>query len=676
MKKRIITIVCIVCIVLGLAACSSPKAVVGERQEYSVEQERWNSAFREAWVKENCTTEYDGIEIDGVVDEAVWDNLGWMSFSQYGKTISFTLTYNENGIFWAMKSKDTGVIYNFANNIEGNTSFELLLCNEGLQSSGAQPGMLEVRQDTSNYSMSRIGRYTAGSWSYVQSQEYVFHRWSLIGENAKLNENNMEGLMMEGYIHWSALGIDVEKDGLPATLKAYMEYNYQDSLDKSQRVAYIRPHGYYYQSKSWYHFDAEGYTNSDSRMDESQTRPLLGDGHFVNNLGDGILPKTNAWDLSRAKDGVYSLKSAFDAQYLFFNDVCAENYIVSATVKYNSQYWGSSYAKLGVIAGMTEQGNGYTPYSAMVWGVGSKNAGKVAAFNCYKRFATSGVSEIEIGTNGEDVNANESAWTQLPAAFGNLDTNGEVKLTVIKQGASIIYYVNDVLWTITSNVELAGKTVPGLYAYNCEGEFTNVSCITDQAAIDQAMKDAKLYKVTTGVSGNGSVIGRVYDSTGKLMNSFTNEAYVLEEHTVEFELQAVTSTLRASVLEKLTMNGNDITAQGHNGGYTISGITGNVHLEAGFASASASRKVSVNLGDKTEGKLEIYVLNESLTDHTYLYVVDLNASAGNLVLPTGFLKVVLNGDEDTAKYIKVTENKLYLVNQGGELMDFLSEITF
>ena len=62
---------------IGAAACSGGKdnkdddAKTGRRVAYEQKQELYDKNYREEWVKANANPVYDGITVDGKVDEAV-----------------------------------------------------------------------------------------------------------------------------------------------------------------------------------------------------------------------------------------------------------------------------------------------------------------------------------------------------------------------------------------------------------------------------------------------------------------------------------------------------------------------------------------------------------------------------------------------------------------------------
>lgn len=659
---------------IGAAACSGGKddkgdgAKTGRRVAYEQEQELYDKNYREEWVKANANPVYEGITVDGKVDEAVWNGLGWQTWGQYRKTINFTLTYNENGIFWAMKSKDSGVFWNFTNSPEGNTSFELLVSTADDDSTSPQNYSLQIRQDTSDYCMSLHGRSPDWQDGWDKIQRLVYHKWSLIGEGAELNESNMEGLMMEGFIDWSAIGYDVSAKGLPEKIKIFPQYNYQDSKDKSSRVDYIRPQAFYNRARSWYYFDEKGYINGDNRIAEEYPDAILGDGTFTRDDYSNVLAKTAAWDFSEAASGKYSLKKAYDTQWIFFKNVSAQNYVIKTKIKYDGQRWGASTARLGIISGMYENGASYSPFNALVWGVGSNTSSKVSYINFNSKFMTNTWSG-QLGPNGGQID--KDSWTSLGEDYGNLSTSSEVELAVVKRDNVLVYFVNGRYWTSVTNDSLKGATVPGLYAYNCEGTFSDVSCSTSDADIDDMLEKSGLYTINLTKTQNyvdGEIYGKVYDIGGTEVSSFTTSTLVPRGYTVKVSVKAVQSSIFVSALEKLTADGADVTDRITDGVYEFT-VTGMTNVNATFRNVEKAnvRKLTAET-TKTDAKLVIYAYGEDgFENYKFTYEATTSRTTGNAVLNLGlgYYKIVLSGDEQGAKYVSITADGIYETDRNG-----------
>ena len=658
---------------IGAAACSDKGnkddgAKTGRRVAYEQEQELYDKNYREEWVKANANPVYDGITIDGKVDEAVWNNLGWQTWGQYRKTVSFTLTYNENGIFWAMKSKDNGVFWNFTNSPEGNTSFELLFTTEDEDTTSPTWNMLQIRQDASDYCMSLRGRTPDWQDGWDKSQQLVYHKWSLIGDGAELNESNMEGLMMEGFIDWSAIDYDVQTKGLPERIKIFTQYNYQDSKDKSSRVDYIRPQAFYNRARSWYYFDEKGYINGDNRIAEEYPDAVLGDGTFTRDDYTNVLAKTAAWDFSEAASGKYSLKEAYDTQWIFFKNVSAQNYVIKTKIKYDGQKWGSKSARLGIISGMYENGASYAPFNALVWGVGSNTSSKVSYINFNSKFTTNTWSG-QLGPNGGQIDSD--SWTSLGEDYGNLSTSSEVELAVVKRDNVLVYFVNGRYWTSVTNDSLKGATVPGLYAYNCEGTFSDVSCSTNEADIDDMLEKSGLYTVNLTKTQNyvdGEIYGTVYDMSGAEVSNFTTSTLVPRGYTVKVSAKAVQSSIFVSTLESLTADGTDVTDKIVNGVYefTVSGTT-DVNVTFKNVEKANVKKLTAET-NVNDAKLVIYAYGEDgFENYMFTYEATTSRTTGNAVLNLGlgYYKIVLSGDEQSAKYVSITADGIYETDRNG-----------
>lgn len=566
---------------LTVVACggsSSAGTVTGTRQEYTGTDVKYDTNWQKAYCdRVGYTTTGEGVTVDGVLDDVKWNEVYGLTYSAYTATVTMKTFFGQDGMYVAYEIKDNNVWQNDLRSLEHNTSAEVLIAPYDANDQVAKFGTLQLRLGMSPYITILEGNGgTTGAYSWSNREKPVYGGYKVHGE---VNTGRAEGLDLELFVGWDSLGYERDSEtgefNVPTKVKMYSQYNYAtNDVASSQRLDYIRPYAFYSQPRTWYYFDAKGYINNDERIeaeakiktDNESTTVVMGDSYTG-------LPKTWAWDLSDAGNGVYKTTNTCETQRLFVKDGYAKNYVFSATVNRIGQSLDKAgRAHIGLIA-MNEK-SGIVPTSALVAGGGDASNGKITNYKVSSVKYTQGTYHTMIGDSGSFIDSENKDWVS-PAELGNLSTFGDksVKLTMVKYGANFAYFVNDVFWKSVTNVELADEACPGFVAHNVDAKFTNVSYSTDEGEIAAALANANLYVASITQSHGGTVTATVYNGNTKI-GTFTDTMLVKRGYSIIYEIKTSSSGFATYTLDKFTINGEEVTVS--NNKYTISNVTGTV----------------------------------------------------------------------------------------------------
>lgn len=442
---------------------------------------------------QNFVDEMDAdMKIDGKLDEARWKESGkkWLTHAEKNVNMRYTTSFTAKGLYIAAEAKDPLMQWNETRDFANNSSFYFYIVSENA---------------TEYHAFDCMGFYVDELHSACRQNTRFAAKAS-----RTVDENGVPTLTAEFFSSWEALNYSVdEATGIPESAKFIPEYRFVEAVD-SKENAYLKPalaeHGSNKVNNA-YKFSKDGYINVDAEGAE------LGN-------GDNGFAKSDGWDLSAVKgdeSGVKKITSnVYGDQAIFFKGINSSRYSYTVDIEYKQSY-GTAFPAAGVLD--------------------MKDA---SDFNIM-RF------------HGNDITGNSNNYRYFRLDFhngrsdnqqGNLSvTPGTRKITVrvIKDDSRYYYIFGNYEYSIELSW-LGGKTIPGLYTFDAEVEFSNWH-VTDYegAEKDAAFKELcaqymHTVKVDTSISGGTVAVDKLAvkkDAEEKVSVSVTpTRGYVLTDLTI------------------------------------------------------------------------------------------------------------------------------------------------
>ena len=448
---------------------------------------------------QNFVDEMDAdMKIDGKLDEARWNENGkkWLTHTEKNVNMRYTTVFTAKGLYIAAEAADPSMQWNETRNFANNSSFYFYV----------------ISQNATEYHAFDCMGFYVDEFNSACRQNTRFAAKA----SRTVNGSGVPVLTAEFFSSWKALGYDVdETSGIPESAKFIPQYRYVEQAG-SKENAYLKPALAEVGSNkvnNAYRFSKDGYINVDVEGAE------LGN-------GDNGFAKSDGWDLSAVKgdaNGVKKITSnVYGDQAIFFKGINSSRYSYTVDIEYKQTYGNTSFPAAGVLD--------------------MKDAND---FNIV-RF------------HGKDITSNSNNYRYFRLDFhngrsdnqqGNLAvTPGTRKITVrVIKDNSRYYYI---FGGYEYGVELAwldGKTIPGLYTFDAEVEFSNWQ-VTDYEgeAKDEAFEELcaqymSAVKVDNTISGGTVSVDKlaVKKGSGEQVNLTVTptRGYVLTDLTVNGESQ-------------------------------------------------------------------------------------------------------------------------------------------
>lgn len=439
MKKVILILTSI--IIFILASCSNQGG-------YSFE----NPSFPDD-INFRSSDMVEGITLDGMLDEAFYDDLEALEFSAGNdstQNMSIKAYFSQTGLLIGVERKDSAIYYDSERVVYHNDSIELYI-NPTPHRASINQDFVQLRVTATNEVESWIGVQSPDGypWSffYVQFDSAVSINGALIDTYEKdVAENRQsEGYTVEVFVPWETLGLDEVPqtiDILPAFVNAY-GFGSSDFMWHSYHSA---------------HDDPSSYVTFNHQSPGNIEGNVFGDSTYLNVYG------TSGFDLS--DDDRITQTGGYD-QFTFFKDVYQTKYGVSVTIEDLDILNNDPFPKVGLIAGQEEN-------KILVF--------LLDPFPTFDNFYGLLVPRIKTDNTWDDWQWN--AGISLPNGFNYDDEN---RITLLRDETYVYVFVNDI-FIVKREHGFSGPTQPGLFTMNMAATYTDASVLTNaevDALIDQ-----------------------------------------------------------------------------------------------------------------------------------------------------------------------------------------------
>ena len=413
------------------------------------------------------------MNIDGVLSEENWEGLHWVENHDTASDVyfKFTMFFSERGLYFAAVSEDWHVYYSSAYAGTKNSGFNVFIAREDDYSLRDR---FYVTFDCGNTPYTH-GMYAYASHVTVQGGEY--------------NSGESTGMVLETFVPWSEFGYE----SAPETMRAVCSYVFVNGIGSSATTRNIWP-GYSNGSNygKYYEFDASGYTSEDV------AGAVLGDSKTG-------FAKSSDWDLSLANENIYkSNKTGQSAVgwgqgYIFFSDICSENYLISATFYPNLYESGSC-------------------------GVQATNP-RVGLLVGYNKFCFSGLlinmnaSYIKNGTLQISSAFSQNGSTDDMVIYRGTVSNfeGGITLSCVKSGTTFFYFLGEgdaaELIYMEEIPLLGGESEPGIQTQSCNATIKDASAVAyenESSELTEFLNSADIYLVSVEEPEYGIVSAETY----------------------------------------------------------------------------------------------------------------------------------------------------------------------
>ncbi len=310
MKKiKWLSLLLLICVISTVCfACGSLKIIDEEVGEYEY-------YYQQEFVDKHA----ENVKIDGVLDEDIYQNKGWLKHGDNGLKFKYTTAFDEYGVYIGAIAYDNAIIYlgryDLDEYVGSNSGFTFYVTTEN---------------NNDMHPMKRLKLETdaKGRRSYSQQR---FEAYTVI--DGELN-GETTSMTTEVFFSWKALGITDEErlstEAIPTSIKMeplYRQLKNQGGTTYTLHTLYptftepsiLRSHPL---------FGATGYLLADNEETEVNGSTLGDAKHW--------LAKTDGWDMSHYGDEngyVVSTNQSPFADTIYFKDVYAENFYAQVYCK-------------------------------------------------------------------------------------------------------------------------------------------------------------------------------------------------------------------------------------------------------------------------------------------------------------------------------------------------------
>ncbi len=623
-EKKNIIILCIVLAALFISGVVTTILILFHKDKEVI------AAAENKYTPEYVTsTEYQQhpeIKIDGVLEEDCWKGKKWFKNTYYNNIndtlprVSYTAFPTEYGVYVASVVEDTNLVSNGQRSIIDNSNFDFSI--------GAFSVGEKFAEDAG---LRRISLQIDMRGEMLSLNTNIEKAVTVEGE---LNSGDTKGAVMEVFIPWKFLRVDLEK-GVPT--EVYMMPRYRAVLQGADSTSQMSTMGTNGNILIYYRFDASGYTQGDGE------NAIVGDSIFGQS-------KDATWDLSKEAEGIIQSSPTAEYHNIFFKDMYGSNFIVETTIVPVKQHYG--WANAGIIFHKTD--TPYTEFHAVMMPMDDNIL--VDSVNGTKNFPNYTIRTL----------TNHDVWTHkildVRDVSNSKATSQEgVKLTVVKYGGELWYFADGKILTYEKHSHLDTNVLPGLFAINADAIFKNYSCkAIDEKQLEDYLKERGINRIDVTTKGGGEVIsskGAVINGEGYDLTLIAKSGYRL-------------TSLKINGNEKLS----DVKKKAVGGVYTVSNVRTHQKIVATYGKADGITLQGQVLADKMAVQADLILMG--VTDKELRYALSSTETGGfRANIPAGKYKVLITAEgckraTKTITLKKDAKQDFYL-----ELSDFAPEVT-
>ena len=493
--------------------------------------------------KDNIGTAYgekpdlDTVVIDGLLDDELWQGKKW--YTQYESThrVKFQVTtaMSPKGFYLAASCNDNFIYWNGYNYFFSNTNF-------GFQFYSGNNTYITA--DANN---------TRVTHKYLNLRTRIFGQYNVPGKGG--------GMAMEFFIPWEELGIDV-RGGLPEYVKILPTYNYSSNPDTVTEALYptfVKTTG---DSGQVPKFGANGY------LDGDEDNAIIGS----HKNGKG---RTGGWTVENPGEATEKATSdanatANFAQAIFFRDLNSSTFRISAKIKITK---AGKDARAGLLIYSDD-----VKYRAVALNLTSDNyqSGKMTRYDL-KGYTNYPYKITEI--------------TDLISLEPENGPTDEIEMSLYNKSGKLYYIING-KYAYSEDASYTGlNAFGGFYAFNATAEFTDYSFrdFESNQEFDEEMAQYA-YLVDIRVEGNAVevttdqlAVARTDDNKLVITTTF-KPGYTMDESKFDYTVGSRTHSLHELFMK-----------EGKGGVLTLTGIKGNISINAKGRAFTESDNATVNL---------------------------------------------------------------------------------
>ncbi len=524
-KKNICILSLCVLMVCGLfAGCSGSQGIALAENSYSAKYSL------------STAEQSPDITIDGVLDEACWQDKVWFT-NTYANSdgtypaVKYTAFPTEYGVYVASVVTDKNLTSDGQRYPHVSTHWEMYFaaCDVG-------EDLLDPEHN-GYWNMHRIYVNLHG-----ESMSLYTNTERAVVLDGEINTNNSNGATLELLVPWESLQVDTSK-GIPE----YVGISpwYRAVLMPGAATTYMHPAGANMNSPATYHyFDKNGYTAADR------------EGAVLGNAQNGH-SKSAGWDISQEESGIVTSKRGGHG-YIFFSEECGENFVVEATM-IPVQAVNDDWPK----AGITFQKTDGLYYNIML-DPGGKN-GLIDSINGTKNFPNYQI----VTYDQHDSNWNQKSLSGYDMTNPNAAEQEGVKLMVVKYGNQFWYFADGKYLASETVSWMDGDCFPGFFTLGFEVIYKDYAC--KEIDLDGLKEYLKLggMSVVEAEAGNGGEV--TVSSTSVSAGGSYSLSFVTESG---YQLSSVTVNGKEMI--------EDVRSSARDGVYTVTGVREHQNVVVAF----------------------------------------------------------------------------------------------
>ena len=543
-----------------------------------------------------CTYEHDpDIQIDGVLDESVWEGKQWFSNTYLANTqdnmprIKVTGFTTDYGIYIASVAEDSNLVNDGQRSPKLNSSWEFYVTADNVGEEKVGDGL---------YRCQFIIDMRGDAFTVYTNFDRA------VKVDGELNSGSTKSAVLEMFIPWETVYVDTAK-GVPDTFRVLPTYRAVlagETNTSWMSLAQSSING----TTDFYVFGKDGYTNIDRENAE------LGDTKFG-------YAKTANWDISKEAEGIVESSTGTEHHKIFFTKEYGPNYIVETTIV-PVKALENKYPKAGIyFLGTTGQ------YYA-VW-LDMRNL--VDSVNGTKNF-----SKYQIVT----VNNGKGKWEQKSLSQYDSDNakaaqREGVKLTVIKYEGRFWYFVDGQFITSEEHSFMDIEVIPGFYSLGADAVYKNYSCraLSGADELKEYLNQRDLYFIDAKATGAGGSVS-VSPATVK-----KGESYQI---TITSKSKYEVSSILINGQEKYEEAKKTATG----GVYTVSGVKENQEIRVDFEKCSGNTFSGQVKGP--DGPITADIILQGQTNPLLRYELTSSGEKGfSATIPAGTYKVSVTAED-------------------------------
>ena len=622
-KKKSIIVLCIVFAVL-LISGGVVTFLFLSNKDHEVIAGAENS-YNPEYMSFSKYEQHPDIAIDGVLKEECWQNKKWFENTFYNNVsgtmprVRYTAFPTEYGAYVAAVAEDTNLVSNGQRG-GNNSAFVFTIGAYSVGEAFAEDGGLgnvsltiDMREEMSGYNTNIERAVTV---------------------DGELNSGATKGAVLEVFIPWKFLYIDIEK-GTPT--EVYLLPKYKAVVEGTEAAATILPMSPRGNTIIYYRFDENGYTHLDA------DNAIVGDS-ILGNVKDAT------WDISKEPEGIIESSPKAEYHNIFFKDKCGSNFIIETTIIPVKQHY--DWAHAGIIFHKTETPSSQF-YTVMLPMEDSILVNGAQGTKNFPNFKLTTVSNYD-GWTQRVLNVREEIDNQAQSQVG-------VKLTVVKYGGELWYFANGKFLAYEEHSYLDDNVLPGLFAINADAIFKNYSCEEiDEKQLEEYLTKRGINRIDMTTKGGGKIVS----SKGAVVNG---EAYEL---TLTAKSGYRLTSLKINGTEKMS----DVKKKAVQGVYTVYNVRSHQEIVAVYEKTDGVTFQGQVMADKKGVKAEVCLTGVNEKELRYLLT---SAEKGGFkaTVPAGKYQVLVTSDgcKRTTKTITLKQNTKQDFQLA--LSDFAPEVT-